>query len=126
MREYTFLERREIIRKYELEIQDNFLPVGGMMGDPYSLEGKVIASHIAVEIWRETNYREHLASLEGDVGKWFDSLGLYVRAVLFRWLHVVGACPLEMFVALGYDVGEAWTICQEIDEKTREVLTAEE
>lgn len=114
------------MKKYIFEIQDNFLPVGGYMGDAFSLEGEKIAQAIAADIWTERNYREHLASLEGDAFAWLDSLGLYVRAVLFRWLHAVGACPLEVFVALGYDAGEAWTICQEIDEKTREAITAEE
>jgi hypothetical protein len=114
------------MKKYIFEIQDNFLPVGGYMGDAFSLEGEKIAQAIAADILNERNYREHLASLEGDVFAWIDSLGLYVRAVLFRWLNVAEACPLGVFASLGYDAGEAWTICQEIDEKTREALASSE
>ncbi len=110
--------------KITFEIQDNFYPLGGYMGDAFSPEGGKIAQTIAADIWNERNYREHLASLEGDAFAWVDSLGLYVRAVLFRWLNVAEACPFGVFASLGYDVGEAWTICREIDEKTREVLAS--
>ena len=114
------------MKKYIYEIQDNFLPVCGYMGDAFSPEGGKIALAIAADIWSERSYREHLASLEGDAFAWLDSLGLYVRAVLFRWLNVAEACPLWVFASLGYDVGEAWTICQDIDDYTRHQLASSE
>ena len=108
--------------KIAFEIQDNFLPVRGYMADPFSAEGEAIAQAIADAIYADDIYRRHLARLEGNIIKWGDSLALVARAVLFRWLAVAGACPLDIFAGLGYDAGEAWTICREIDEQIKKYL----
>lgn len=108
--------------KITFEIQDNFLPVRGYMDDPFSAEGEAIAQAIAAAIYADEVYRRHLARLEGNMIKWCDSLALCARAVLFGWLAVAGACPLDIFAGLGYDAGEAWTICREIDEQIKQYL----